>query len=69
MNSIIRKPTTPLAVSIDEAARLMGISARTVRRLIAAGRLSTRTIGRRVVVRMAAIEGFIAASQPHEDGR
>lgn len=39
-----------LAVSITEAARRLGISARTVATLIATGELASRKIGRRRII-------------------
>jgi len=48
-----------LAVSIAEAARRLGISARTVATLIATGELASRKIGRRRIIPVSVLEAFI----------
>ena len=40
----------PLYVGLDEAARLVGLSRRTLQRWTAAGRLPVHRVGRRVLV-------------------
>lgn len=55
-----------LAVSLAEAARLLGVSERTVRRLAASGDLGTVTVGRRRLVPMAAIRTFLQPQKPEE---
>ena len=48
-----------LAVSIREAARLLGVSPRTVATLVANKELASRRIGRRRVVPICALEDFL----------
>jgi len=48
-----------LACSIVEAARRLGLSARTVATLVARGELSSRKIGRRRVIPIRALEEFL----------
>ncbi len=55
-------PTTPFAVGITEAARLMGISRALVYSLVAAGELEVVKIGTRTVVRTDVIQRFLAAN-------
>jgi excisionase family DNA binding protein len=48
-----------LAVSVPEAGRRLGVSARTVTNLIRARELPSRKIGRRRVILVAALESFL----------
>jgi excisionase family DNA binding protein len=48
-----------LAVGIVEAARRLGISARTVATLIATGELASRKIGRRRIIPVQALQSFL----------
>ena len=50
----------PLAVDVCEAARLLAVSSRTVRRLLRSGKLDSVRIGRRIVVPLASL----ASSNP-----
>jgi len=53
----------PLAHSVAEAARLVGVSTATIRRLAAAGELRTARIGQaRVVVPHSEVERLLAPS-------
>ena len=49
----------PLAVDVQEAARLTSLSPRSIRRYISSGRLSVVRAGRRVLVPMPALRQFI----------
>jgi excisionase family DNA binding protein len=53
---------TPL-LSLREAARALGVSFWTVRRLIKQGNLTPVTVGRRVLLEQSAIERFIAGNR------
>ena len=53
-----------LAVSVLEAARRLGISARTVATLVARKELQSRKIGRRRVIPVAALEHFLRRDHP-----
>lgn len=55
-----RIPPTPLFIflSVPEAAQAMAISVRTVWRMIYAGQLETRRVGRRRLVPRTALEQF-----------
>jgi len=48
-----------LAVGIPEAARRLGLSARTVATLVSRRELASRKVGRRRIIPVAALEGFI----------
>jgi excisionase family DNA binding protein len=51
--------SSPAVLTIAEAAQLMRISVRTVRRLVTAGELSAVRIGRSIRFRRADVEGFL----------
>jgi excisionase family DNA binding protein len=53
-----------LAVSVIEAARRLGISARTVATLVARNELRSRKIGRRRVIPVGALEQFLRRDHP-----
>lgn len=55
-----RPPQAPRAVSVDDAAYMLGVSRRTVYELIAEDRLRTIKIGKRRVVPVAAIDVLLA---------
>jgi excisionase family DNA binding protein len=57
----------PLAIGIQEAARRLGVSARTVATLIARGELPSRRIGRRRVIPVALLQAFL--KRDHETTR
>jgi excisionase family DNA binding protein len=61
----------PLAVSVEEAAELLGISVFTVRRSIQKGLLRAVRIGRRVVVPMESIMLLLqtSVSLPRSEGQ
>jgi excisionase family DNA binding protein len=48
-----------LAVSIEQAAEMIGVCGKTVRNLIASKELPSRKIGRRRVVRVRDLEAFL----------
>jgi len=50
-------------LSLREAARLLGISFWSVRRLIKSGRLLSVQVGRRVLLEQTALEQFVAANR------
>lgn len=57
----LTEPSKPLAVSLPEAARLLGISKSLAYKLAASGEIPTIGMGeRRKIVPMAAIEKLIA---------
>lgn len=60
MNSPASKP---LAVSPTEAARLIGCGRTMLYQLIGAGALPSFTLGRRRLIRMAAIEAWISSQE------
>jgi len=48
-----------LAVNIPEAARRLGLSARTVAALVSRGQLTSRKVGRRRIIPVLALEVFL----------
>jgi excisionase family DNA binding protein len=48
-----------IALSKQEAARTLGVSLRTIDRLIALKELPVRRLGRRVLIPRASLEGFL----------
>ncbi len=51
-----RKAQKPLAVGVDEAGKLLGLSPWTIRRYIAEGQIRSVRVGRRVLVPMDVLE-------------
>ena len=47
----------PIAVSLDQAAHLIGVSRSTIERLVSTGRLNSARVGRRVLIRRVDVEG------------
>ncbi len=60
----MEKEQKVLAVSMDEAARLLGVSPRTVASLARANRLTSRRIGRRRVIPVSALDDFLRKDHP-----
>ncbi len=56
-----------VAVNVPEAARRLGVSARTVATLVAQRKLASRKIGRRRVIPVRALEDFLKADQPNAE--
>ena len=56
--------TNRLAVSINEAAAILGISPRSVQKYIASKLLPARKIGRRTLVPLCGLEEFLRNDQP-----
>jgi excisionase family DNA binding protein len=52
----------PLALSVPEAARLLSVSPRTVRRMLSDGRLAPVRVGRRVLVGVRELEKIVGGS-------
>jgi excisionase family DNA binding protein len=55
----MHRDETVLAVGVPEAARRLGLSPRTVATLVAHHELSSRRVGRRRIIPIAALEAFI----------
>jgi excisionase family DNA binding protein len=53
-----------LAVDIPEAARRLGLSTRTVAALVSRQELSSRKVGRRRIIPVAALEAFLNQDHP-----
>jgi len=49
---------------MEEAARLLGVSPRTVANLARANRLTSRRIGRRRVITVSALDDFLRKDHP-----
>jgi excisionase family DNA binding protein len=56
--------STKLAVSVREAAAMLGISPRSVQNYIAAKILPARKLGKRTVILTSALEKFLRIDQP-----
>jgi excisionase family DNA binding protein len=54
----------PLAVDIREAARLLGVSPRTIQNYVSAKLLPARKLGRRTVIFRRSLESFLRKDQP-----
>lgn len=53
-----------LAVNVVEAARRLGLSARTVASLVAHRELASLKVGRRRIIPIAALEAFLGRDHP-----
>jgi excisionase family DNA binding protein len=51
-----RKGPKPLAVGVDEAAKMLGVSSATIRRHVSCGRLRAVHVGKRVLLPMEVLE-------------
>ena len=58
-----RTTPTPVALRLEEVARALGVSVRTVQRLIAAGDLPASRLGRIVVVEAHALSALLARTR------
>ena len=56
----------PLLLSKQEAARLLGLSIRSLEHLISRNEIPTRRIGRRVLITRSAIDSFARAKNSNE---
>ena len=56
-----------LAVSIAEAARRLGISARTMATLLARRQIRSRKVGRRRIIALTALQSFLEKGQQVAD--
>ena len=59
----MRSDETVVAVGMGEAARRLGLSARTVATLVVIGELPSRKVGRRRIIPVAALEAFVRNEQ------
>jgi excisionase family DNA binding protein len=62
--SILEREPEALALSKLEAARMLGVSVRTIDRLIALKELPVRRLGRRVVIPRNSLQGLLRADHP-----
>jgi excisionase family DNA binding protein len=53
-----------LLLSKQEAAKMLGLSIRTLEYLISSGEISTRRIGKRVLITRTTVESFAEAASP-----
>lgn len=62
--SILARTPEALALSKLEAARMLGVSLRTVDRLIALKHLQVRRLGRRVLIPRHSLQSLLRADHP-----
>ena len=62
--SVLERVPEALALSKPEAARMLGVSVRTVDRLIALRELPVRRLGRRVLIPRQSLSGLLRADHP-----
>jgi excisionase family DNA binding protein len=63
----MHRDETVLAVGMAEAARRLGLSARTIATLIVRRQLPSRKVGRRRIIPVVALEAFVGSD--HRSGR
>jgi excisionase family DNA binding protein len=59
----MHRDETVLAVGMVEAARRLGLSARTVATLVLRHELPSRKVGRRRIIPVAALEAFVTSNR------
>jgi len=64
----VREPRRRLAMSVTEAARMLGISRGLAYELVHRGELPVIQLGRRLVVPIVALERLVAAASPLTSG-
>ncbi len=62
--SVLERVPEALALSKPEAARMLGVSVRTVDRLIALKQLPVRRLGRRVLIPRNRLQSLLRADHP-----
>jgi excisionase family DNA binding protein len=62
--SVMERGSDTLTISKVEAARLLGVSLRTVDRLIAMKQLPIRRLGRRVLIPRNSLQSLLRADRP-----
>jgi excisionase family DNA binding protein len=62
--SVVERATEALTMSKLEAARMLGVSLRTVDRLIALKHLPVRRLGRRVLIPRSGLQSFLRSDHP-----
>jgi excisionase family DNA binding protein len=62
--TILERVPEVLALSKLDAARMLGVSVRTVDRLIALKQLPVRRLGRRVLIPRHSLQGLLRADHP-----
>jgi excisionase family DNA binding protein len=55
---------TPLLVSVEEAARLLGMKSRSVMYLLQSGALKRQKIGRRTLIQRSQVVAYASRSHP-----
>jgi excisionase family DNA binding protein len=61
---VVDRTPEPVAVSKSEAAQMLGVSVRTIDRLIALKELPVRRLGRRVVIPRNGLQNLLRADHP-----
>jgi excisionase family DNA binding protein len=61
---VLDRTPEPVAVSKSEAAQMLGVSVRTIDRLIALKELPVRRLGRRVVIPRNGLQNLLRADHP-----
>jgi excisionase family DNA binding protein len=59
---MVNNELKPIAVGVGDAARMIGLSKRSVRNYAKSGRLATARVGRRVLIPVEALEALIRSS-------
>ena len=62
--TVMGRPTDAMALSKNEAARMLGVSLRTVDRLIALKQLPVRRLGRRVLIPRSVLLDLLRRDHP-----
>ena len=61
---VVEQTRSPIAITKQEAAQMLGVSLRTIDRLIALKELQVRRLGRRVLIPRTALESLMNKDHP-----
>ena len=62
--AVTEQTRSPIAITKQEATQMLGVSLRTIDRLIALKELQVRRLGRRVLIPRAALESLMHRDHP-----
>jgi len=62
--TVVEQTRSPIAITKQEAAQMLGVSLRTIDRLIALKELQVRRLGRRVLIPRTALESLMHKDHP-----
>lgn len=61
---VLEQKSEPIVLNKQKAAEMLGVSLRTIERLIALKELQVRRLGRRVLIPRTSLENFLRSDHP-----